>query len=158
VLLGSVLLALAALLLTLSTLLPLVLLGLALFTVGFFAAHTSASGMVGRRATTGRAQASALYLLAYYAGSSLGGWAGGLAYERRGVAGRRRLRRRAARGRPRPGAAAAPHAAARGPGPGRRRLTSRRTARLLLAGAGRLQHPPCHPGPASWPGGAPHPA
>ena len=82
VLLASVLLALVALLLTLSTLLPLVLLGLALFTVGFFAAHTSASGMVGRRATTGRAQASALYLLAYYAGSSLGGWAGGLAYER----------------------------------------------------------------------------
>jgi YNFM family putative membrane transporter len=38
--------------------------------------------MVGRRATTGRSQASALYLLAYYAGSSLGGWAGGLAYER----------------------------------------------------------------------------
>ena len=82
VLLGSVLLALAALLLTASPLLPLVLLGLALFTVGFFAAHTSASGMVGRRATTGRSQASALYLLAYYAGSSLGGWAGGLAYER----------------------------------------------------------------------------
>ena len=82
VLLASVLLALASLLLTLSTLLPLVLLGLALFTVGFFAAHTSASGMVGRRATTGRSQASALYLLAYYAGSSLGGWAGGLAYER----------------------------------------------------------------------------
>jgi YNFM family putative membrane transporter len=82
VLLASVVLALVALLLTLSTELPLVLLGLALFTVGFFAAHTSASGMVGRRATTGRAQASALYLLAYYAGSSLGGWAGGLAYER----------------------------------------------------------------------------
>lgn len=82
VLLGSVLLALAALLLTTSPLLPVVLLGLGLFTVGFFAAHTSASGMVGRRATTGRSQASALYLLAYYAGSSLGGWAGGLAYER----------------------------------------------------------------------------
>ena len=82
VLLASVVLALCALLLTLSALLPLVLAGLALFTVGFFAAHTSASGMVGRRATTGRAQASALYLLAYYAGSSLGGWVGGLAYER----------------------------------------------------------------------------
>ena len=82
VLLGSVLLALCSLLLTASALLPLVLLGLGLFTVGFFAAHTSASGMVGRRATTGRSQASALYLLAYYAGSSLGGWAGGLAYER----------------------------------------------------------------------------
>ena len=82
VLLASVLLALGALLLTAAPLLPLVLAGLALFTVGFFAAHTSASGMVGRRATTGRSQASALYLLAYYAGSSLGGWAGGLAYER----------------------------------------------------------------------------
>lgn len=82
VLLGSVLLALAALGVTLSPRLPLVLLGLALFTVGFFAAHTAASGMVGRRATTGRSQASALYLLAYYAGSSVGGWLGGLAYER----------------------------------------------------------------------------
>jgi MFS transporter, YNFM family, putative membrane transport protein len=84
VLLGSVVLALAALLLTLSALLPLVLLGLALFTVGFFGAHTSASGMVGNRARTGRSQASALYLLAYYAGSSVGGWVGGLAYEAAG--------------------------------------------------------------------------
>lgn len=82
VLLGSVLLCLAALALTLSAVLPLVLAGLALFTVGFFGAHTSASGMVGNRARTGRSQASALYLLAYYAGSSLGGWVGGLAYER----------------------------------------------------------------------------
>ena len=82
VLLGSVLLCLASLGLTLSDALPLVLLGLALFTVGFFGAHTSASGMVGNRARTGRSQASALYLLAYYAGSSLGGWVGGLAYER----------------------------------------------------------------------------
>ena len=82
VLLGSVLLCLAALALTLSAVLPLVLAGLALFTVGFFGAHTSASGMVGNRARTGRSQASALYLLAYYAGSSVGGWVGGLAYER----------------------------------------------------------------------------
>jgi MFS transporter, YNFM family, putative membrane transport protein len=84
VLLGSVVLALAALVLTLSALLPLVLLGLVLFTVGFFGAHTSASGMVGNRARTGRSQASALYLLAYYAGSSVGGWVGGLAYEAAG--------------------------------------------------------------------------
>ena len=82
VLLGGVLLALAAALLTLSGMLAAVLLGLVLFTVGFFAAHTSASGMVGNRARTGRGQASALSLLAYYAGSSLGGWVGGLAYER----------------------------------------------------------------------------
>jgi YNFM family putative membrane transporter len=82
VLLGGVLLALVAALLTLSDLLAVVLLGLVLFTVGFFAAHTSASGMVGNRARVGRAHASALYLLAYYAGSSIGGWVGGFAYER----------------------------------------------------------------------------
>jgi YNFM family putative membrane transporter len=81
VLLSSVLLGLAAIALTLSSSLPLVLLGLVLFTMGFFGAHTSASGMVGNRARTGRSQASAMYLLAYYAGSSVGGWVGGLAYE-----------------------------------------------------------------------------
>lgn len=81
VLLAGVLLALAAALLTLSNLLAAVLLGLVLFTMGFFAAHTSASGMVGNRARVGRAHASALYLLAYYAGSSIGGWLGGFAYE-----------------------------------------------------------------------------
>jgi len=81
VLLLSVLLALAALALTLGDALPVVLVGLVLFTMGFFGAHTSASGMVGNRARTGRSQASALYLLAYYAGSSVGGWVGGLAYE-----------------------------------------------------------------------------
>jgi YNFM family putative membrane transporter len=81
VLLGSVLLVMAAVLLTLSDVLALVLLGLVLFTVGFFGAHTSASGMVGNRAKVGTSQASALYLLAYYGGSSIGGWVGGLAYE-----------------------------------------------------------------------------
>ena len=81
VLLGSVLLGLTAITLTLSDVLPVVLLGLVLFTMGFFGAHTCASGMVANRARTGRSQASALYLLAYYAGSSVGGWAGGLAYE-----------------------------------------------------------------------------
>jgi YNFM family putative membrane transporter len=82
VLLGGVLLALGAALLTLSEVLAVVLVGLVLFTVGFFTAHTSASGMVGNRARTGRSHAAALYLLSYYAGSSLGGWVGGIAYER----------------------------------------------------------------------------
>ena len=81
VLLLGVLLALAAALLTLVEVLAAVLAGLVLFTVGFFVAHTSASGMVGNRARVGRAQASALYLLAYYAGSSIGGWIGGFAFE-----------------------------------------------------------------------------
>jgi MFS transporter, YNFM family, putative membrane transport protein len=81
VLLAGVLLTLAAALLTLVEVLAVVLAGLVLFTVGFFVAHTSASGMVGNRVRVGRAQASALYLLAYYAGSSLGGWIGGFAFE-----------------------------------------------------------------------------
>jgi YNFM family putative membrane transporter len=60
--------------------LPLVVLGVALLTIGFFAAHSVASSWVGRRAHVAPAQASALYLLAYYAGSSLVGPLGGLAW------------------------------------------------------------------------------
>jgi YNFM family putative membrane transporter len=57
-----------------------VLCGIAVITGAFFAAHSTASGWVGRRATRDRAQASALYLLFYYLGSSLLGSAGGLAW------------------------------------------------------------------------------
>lgn len=77
----GVLTAVAAALTTLPDVLPLVLAGLVLFTVGFFGAHSIASGWVGRRAARARAQASALYLFSYYAGSSVGGVVGGLAYE-----------------------------------------------------------------------------
>ena len=55
------------------------LLGVALVTVGFFAGHSIASSWIGLRAETARAQASALYLFFYYAGSSLAGWSGGWA-------------------------------------------------------------------------------
>ncbi|HTB68371.1 MAG TPA: hypothetical protein VK727_19270, partial [Steroidobacteraceae bacterium] len=67
-----------------------VLCGIAIITGAFFAAHSAASGWVGRRATRYRAQASALYLLFYYLGSSLLGSAGGLAWNQAawlGVAG-----------------------------------------------------------------------
>jgi len=67
-----------------------ILCGIAIITGAFFAAHSTASGWVGRRATRDRAQASALYLLFYYLGSSLLGSAGGLAWNRAawsGVAG-----------------------------------------------------------------------
>ena len=57
-----------------------VLCGIAIITGAFFAAHSTASGWVGRRATRDRAQASALYLLFYYLGSSVLGSAGGLAW------------------------------------------------------------------------------
>lgn len=53
--------------------------GIVLFACGFFAGHTVASGWVGRIAPMGhKSQASSLYLLFYYTGSSLVGWIGGL--------------------------------------------------------------------------------
>ncbi|NJC65724.1 MFS transporter [Planosporangium flavigriseum] len=68
-------------LLTLASPLPLVVLGLAVLTFGFFAAHGVASGWVAARAQVGgggTGQASALYLLAYYVGGSVfGAMAGG---------------------------------------------------------------------------------
>lgn len=58
--------------------------GLALFTLGFFAAHAVASGQVGQRASGAKAQASALYLCAYYLGSSVIGYAAGYIWEHAG--------------------------------------------------------------------------
>ncbi|GGP65530.1 MFS transporter [Streptomyces calvus] len=77
----------AGLLLSLADALPLVLLGLVLITGGFFAGHAVASSAVGRTATEGRAQASALYQSAYYVGSSAGSTAGALAFHSGGWAG-----------------------------------------------------------------------
>lgn len=59
-------------------------LGVALVTWSFFGAHSIASSWVSLRANEGRAQAAALYLFFYYAGSSFNGWLGGLAYQRFG--------------------------------------------------------------------------
>ncbi|WP_084723269.1 MFS transporter [Streptomonospora alba] len=61
-----------------------VIAGLLLFTFGFFAAHATASAWVGHRATAARAQAAALYTLAYYLGSSTFGWLGGVFYDNLG--------------------------------------------------------------------------
>ncbi len=58
-----------------------VIVGLVIFTGGFFGAHAVASGWVPVLATDGRAQASSLYNLAYYSGSSLVGWAAGLFFQ-----------------------------------------------------------------------------
>lgn len=80
VLLGAIAIALAGLALTVPDTLGCVLVGLVVYTAGFFAAHSVASGWVGARAVTGRAEASALYLLGYYLGSSVGGTLIGLAW------------------------------------------------------------------------------
>jgi YNFM family putative membrane transporter len=65
-------------LLTLPNNLWLTILGVGVLTIGFFGGHSIASSWVGLRAETAKAQASALYLFFYYAGSSvvgsIGGW------------------------------------------------------------------------------------
>ena len=80
VLLAAIAIMVAGVLLTLVSSLLWVVVGLVVFTAGFFAAHAIASGWVGTRATVGRAQAASLYNLFYYLGSSVVGWAGGLVF------------------------------------------------------------------------------
>ncbi|MDT0118285.1 MFS transporter [Microbacterium sp. PRF11] len=64
-----------------------VLAGLIAFTAGFFGAHAVASGWTPAAADPeARAQASSLYYLGYYGGSSLFGWALGIAFGRLGWA------------------------------------------------------------------------
>jgi YNFM family putative membrane transporter len=63
---------------TLSINLLIKVIGIAIFTFGFFGSHSIASSWVGRRATHDKAQASSLYLFFYYAGSSIGGTTGGI--------------------------------------------------------------------------------
>jgi YNFM family putative membrane transporter len=75
---------LGGLLLTLSGSLVLIVLGMALFTFGFFASHSIASSWIGRRARAPQALASALYLFFYYLGSSVVGWLCGLVWAHRG--------------------------------------------------------------------------
>ena len=58
-----------------------VIVGLVVFTAGFFAAHAVASGWTPvAAAPQARAQASSLYYLGYYGGSSLFGWLLGLVF------------------------------------------------------------------------------
>ncbi len=76
----AILLGLAGIAMTLSSSLILIIAGIVTVTVSFFGAHSVASSWIGRRATTDRAQASAIYLCMYYLGSSLLGTAGGWFY------------------------------------------------------------------------------
>jgi YNFM family putative membrane transporter len=72
---------LLGLLLTLSDRLALIVLGVAIFTFGFFGGHSVASSWVGRRATAPKGLASASYLFFYYLGSSLVGSFSGLRWQ-----------------------------------------------------------------------------
>jgi len=77
---AGALITMAGVALTVATPLPLVVLGVAVMTAGFFVVHGVASGWVPVRAAAGgvaAAQAASLYLFAYYLGSSVfGGLAG----------------------------------------------------------------------------------
>lgn len=84
VLTGSVVIATAGLALTLTESVAPVLVGLVLFTGGFFGAHAVASGWVGILAVTHRAEASALYLFCYYLGSAVLGSVVGAVYSAAG--------------------------------------------------------------------------
>ena len=77
---ATIALMLAGLVLTLFTPLWLVIIGMLIFTFGFFGAHSVASSWIGRRALKAKGQASSLYLFSYYAGSSVAGTAGGVAW------------------------------------------------------------------------------
>nr|WP_095144647.1 MFS transporter [Pseudomonas sp. Irchel s3b6] len=78
VLWATIVLMLAGLAVTMLSPLPLVIIGMLIFTFGFFGAHSVASSWIGRRATKAKGQASSLYLFSYYAGSSIAGTAGGV--------------------------------------------------------------------------------
>jgi len=84
VLLVSVLIMGAGVAVTLSDNVIAVLAGLLIATAGFFGAHSIASGWTGQSAPAGKAQASSLYTLFYYGGSSVIGWFGGVAYDGHG--------------------------------------------------------------------------
>ena len=81
VLLVSIVVMIAGVAITLSDNVIAVLVGLVIATAGFFGAHSIAAGWAGRLAPVGKAQASSLYNLFYYGGSSVIGWFGGLAFD-----------------------------------------------------------------------------
>ncbi len=77
ILISVILLGLGALT-ALNSNLPLKILGVTVFTIGFFGGHTIASSWVSKRANHGKAQAAAIYLLFFYTGSGIGNTTGGL--------------------------------------------------------------------------------
>jgi YNFM family putative membrane transporter len=74
---GGLMLAMAGVGITLLPGLETMILGIIVITTGFFTTQSIASGWVGRLAIGTKGHAASLYLLAYYAGSSLIGWGGG---------------------------------------------------------------------------------
>ena len=80
VLAGALPITVIGLLVTVPQALVAIVVGAGVFTGGFFAAHTVATGWVGAVAHRDRAEASSLYLFSYYLGGSVAGGFGGLVY------------------------------------------------------------------------------
>jgi YNFM family putative membrane transporter len=87
VLTGGVIVALVGIAATLVPSLPMVILGTALIAIGFFASHATASSWIGAIARGDKSHAAGIYLLLYYAGSSVAGSLGGLFFTAAGWAG-----------------------------------------------------------------------
>ena len=87
VLIAGIIIMFAGSLITLDIHLVLKIVGITIFTFGFFGAHSIASGWVSQRAKHDKAQASSLYLFFYYFGSSIGGTAGGVFWSKFGWGG-----------------------------------------------------------------------
>ncbi|MGA9358442.1 MAG: MFS transporter [Mycobacterium sp.] len=77
---GALPITVIGLLMTVPHTLVAIVVGAGVFTGGFFAAHTVASGWVGAVAHRDRAEASSLYLFSYYLGGSMAGGFGGFVY------------------------------------------------------------------------------
>ena len=78
---GTIVSMLVGLLLTLPENLFLIIIGIGIFTCGFFGSHSIASGRVSQKATIHRAQATSIYLFNYYLGSSVVGYLGGYSWQ-----------------------------------------------------------------------------
>lgn len=84
IMMGMALLMTLGIVVTLAPPLWLIIVGLALYSFGFFAVHTVASAWVGHRAGARRGFVSALYLSSYYLGGSVIGSAAGWAWSHTG--------------------------------------------------------------------------
>jgi YNFM family putative membrane transporter len=82
-----ILVLLAGIVMTAAPPLTVIVLGIGVFTAGYFGAHSVASSWVSRRGGAARAQAAALYLFFFYVGSSIMGTLGGIAWTRAGWTG-----------------------------------------------------------------------
>lgn len=83
-LLGALTLSGAGLFLTLSTSLPLVIVGLVVCSSGVFVCQSITISFIGDCVSEGRSLATGLYYMCYYAGGAAGSWVAGIFYEQGG--------------------------------------------------------------------------